>query len=77
MLYHRRVKESEGSSLSDSQVTILEQINRRASIQKAKELVDSTQKEYIQAEAKARAQEDTVRKVHQKQADVAMDVSVR
>lgn len=73
---HRRVSEKNGHTVSDSQVTVLEAINRRASIKDAKEQAESTQKEYIQAEAKARAQEDTVRKVHQKQVDLAMDVSL-
>ena len=58
-------------------MNVLEEINRQASVKKVKELVDTTQKEYISADAKARVQEDTMRKVNQKQADMAMDVSSR
>ena len=43
----------------------------------AKEMVDTQQQEYIMAEQKARAQEDTIRKVHQKEANHAMDVCAR
>jgi len=43
----------------------------------AKEQADSTQREYVQAEVKTRVLEDTVRKVNQKAADLAMDVSVQ
>ena len=42
----------------------------------AKEMVDTQQQEYIMAEQKARAQEETIRKVHQKEANHAMDVRV-
>ena len=43
----------------------------------AKEMVDTQQQEYIMAEQKARAQEETIRKVHQKEANHAMDVRAR
>ena len=74
----RRIEEAPQSpkgGVSDAQVEVLEQIARKASIKKAKEMADTTQQEYILAEQKARAQEDTVRKIHQKQADKAMEVS--
>ena len=54
---------------------VLEQIRRKANVKLAKEMADSQQQEYILAEQKARAQEETMRKVHQKEADKAMDVS--
>jgi hypothetical protein len=60
--------------VSDAQVEVLESIARRASKKQANELSDTTQQEYILAEAKARSQEEAMRKVHQKQADKAMDV---
>lgn len=60
--------------MSDAQAEVLESIARRASKMKAKELSDATQQEYILAEAKARSQEEAMRKVHQKQVDKAMDV---
>ena len=40
-------------------------------------MADTQQQEYIMAEQKARAQEETVRKVHQKEANHAMDVCAR
>ena len=54
---------------------MLEQIVRKANVKLAKEMADTQQQEYIVAEKKARAQEETMRKVHQKEADKAMDVS--
>ena len=61
--------------VSDVQAEVMEQVVRKVSIKKAKEMADATQQEYILAEQKARVQEDTVRKIHQKQADKAMVVS--
>ena len=72
----RRVAEAPNSppgGISDSQTEVLEQICRKANIKMAKEMVDTQQQEYIMAEQKARAQEDTIRKVHQKEANHAMD----
>lgn len=40
-------------------------------------MADTQQQEYIMAEQKARAQEETIRKVHQKEANHAMDVCAR
>ena len=60
--------------MTDSQVTVLEEINRKASVKQAKQMADQQQQEYIQAEKKSRTQEDTVRLIHQKQADNAMKV---
>ncbi len=67
----------EGTShvLTDPQALLLEDISKQSNIKKAKEQADTTQKEYIQAAAKARVQEETVRKVNQRKADLAMDVS--
>ena len=76
----RRVAEAPNSppgGISDSQTEVLEQICRKANIKMAKEMVDTQQQEYIMAEQKARAQEETVRKVHQKEANHAMDVCAR
>ena len=53
---------------------VLSEINRNASIKQAKEMADSQQLEYVMAEKKAHLQEDMIRKVHQKEADHAMDV---
>ena len=75
----RRVAEAPNSppgGISDSQTEVLEQICRKANIKMAKEMVDTQQKEYVMAEQKARAQEETIRKVHQKEANHAMDVRV-
>lgn len=60
--------------MSDAQADLLEAITRQGNVKKAKDLVETTQQEYIQDEIKARVQEETVRKVHQKQADKEMDV---
>ena len=60
--------------MTDAKADMLEAINRRANVQKVKDLVDSTQQDYIQAEVKARVQEETVRKVNQMRVDQAMDV---
>ena len=76
----RRVAEAPNSppgGISDSQTEVLEQICRKANIKMAKEMVDTQQQEYIMAEQKARAQEETIRKVHQKEANHAMDVCAR
>lgn len=76
----RRIAEaplSPKGGVSDAQVEVLESIARRASKMKAKELSDATQQEYILAEAKARSQEEAMRKVHQKQVDKAMDEEQR
>ena len=54
---------------------MLEEISRKSSIKQAKEQAENTQRHYIQAEAKAHVQAETVRKVNQKSADMAMDVS--
>lgn len=56
---------------------MLSEISRKAAIQEAKQLADATQEEYIHAQQKARAGEEMVRKIHQKEADKAMEVSVR
>jgi len=72
----RRVTEAPKSppgGVTDSQVEVLEQIRRKANVKLAKEMADTQQQEYILAEQKARAQEETMRKVHQKEADKAMD----
>ena len=61
--------------VSDAQAEVLESIVRQASKKKAQELLNATQQEYIMAEAKLRSQEEAVRKIHQKQANKAMDVS--
>lgn len=71
----RRVEEAPTSpkgGVSDAQAEVMEQIVRKANIKQAKDMADATQQEYIVAEQKARAQEDTVRKIHQKEADRAM-----
>jgi hypothetical protein len=54
---------------------VLSEISQKAAIQEAKQLADATQAEYIQAEQKTRVGEEVVRKIHQKEADKAMDVS--
>lgn len=75
--YIRRVAEaplSPKGGVSDAQVEVLESIARRAGKKTARELANATQQEYIQAEAKARSQEEAVRKIHQKEVDKAMDV---
>ena len=77
MLY-RRIAEaplSPKGGVSDAQAEVLESIIRQASKKKAQELSEATQREYVQAEAKARYQEEAVRKIHQKEANKAMDVS--
>ena len=71
-----RIAANGDHKMSDAQAEMLEAINRRASIKKAKAMVDQTQQDYIQAEIKEKVQEDMVRKVNQKQADKAMDVSL-
>lgn len=75
---YRRVAEvplkPEGG-VSDAQAEVLESIVRQANKKKAQELSNATQQDYIMAEAKARSQEEAVRKIHQKEADKAMDVS--
>lgn len=78
-LPHRRISESGSSPVgaSPAQAEVLEEIVRKASIKTAREMADAQQQEYIQAEQKARAQEQAMRKVHQKQADKAMDVSAQ
>lgn len=55
---------------------VLSEISRKAAIREAKQLADATQEEYIHAQQKARAGEEMVRKIHQKEADKAMEVSV-
>lgn len=72
----RRVAEaplSPEGGVSDAQAEVLESIVRQASKKKAQELSSTTQQEYILAETKARSQEEAVRKIHQKEADKAMD----
>ena len=61
--------------MTDAQADLMEAINRKAGVKKAKDLLDTAQQEYVQADLKARAQEETVRKVNQKVVDKAMDVS--
>ena len=73
----RRMADSEKHKVTDSQVDVLEAITRKVSVKKAKQMADATQQEYILDEAKARVQEDTVRKVNQKMVDKAMDVRRR
>lgn len=53
---------------------ILTEINRNASIKQAKEMADAQQLEYVMADKKVHLQEDMIRKIHQKEADEAMDV---
>lgn len=69
----RRIADSPNHKMSDAQADVVEAITRKASVKKAKALQDETQKEYVQADVKARAQENTVRKVNQKMAAKAMD----
>ena len=54
---------------------MLESIAREAGKKEAKIMAETARQEYMTAEAKTRSQEETMRKVHQKQADRAMDVS--
>ena len=78
---HRRVAEAgEGAkdtTYSEAKSDVLSEISRKASIKKAKQLAEDTQQQYIIAERKARSEEETVRKIHQKQADKAMEVFQR
>lgn len=68
-------EDGEGSeAFSEAKGEVLSELVRKASIKKAKQLAEATQQEYVTAEQKARAAEETVRKVHQMQADKAMDV---
>lgn len=72
----RRIKEGIQPAkgyLSLLKSDVLSEINRNASIKQAKEMADSQQLEYVMAEKKAHLQEDMIRKVHQKEADHAMD----
>ena len=74
---HRRIaeaKDTKESPYSEAKSDVLSELSRKAAIKEAKELANTTQQEYIRAEQKARVEEDTVRKVHQKQADAAMQV---
>ena len=76
---YRRIAEAPQApkgGVSDAQATVLEDINRRANRKSAHEMEDAVKQEYIQAERKSRAQEEAVRKVHQKEVDKAMDVSL-
>ena len=72
--YSRMADKSE-HPLTDAQANVLEDITRKVSIKKAKEMTDATQKEYILEQMKSKAQEDTIRKVNQMKVDKAMDVS--
>lgn len=68
-------EDGEGSdAYSEAKGEVLSELARKSSIKKAKELAEATQQEYVIAEQKTRAAEETVRKVHQMQADKAMDV---
>ena len=74
----RRVADSSDSNptpFSEVKSEVLTEISRKAAVKEAKQLADTTQQDYILAANKARVAEDTVRKVHQKQADAAMQVS--
>ena len=62
-------------SISDARNEVLESIAREAAKKEAKSLAEATRREAIVADAKVHAQEETMRIVHQKQADRAMDVS--
>ena len=53
---------------------MLSEIARSAAIKEAKKMADATQQEFVRAEQKAKAGEEMVRKVQQKEADRAMDV---
>lgn len=77
IVYYRRISEgisSINTTYSDVKSDVLSEITRKAAIKEAKELADATQLEYVRADQKSKAGEETVRKVHQKQADKAMDV---
>ena len=54
----------------------MSEISRKASIREAKQLADATQEDYVRAEQKARTGEELVRKIHQKEVNRAMDVSL-
>eukprot|EP00731_Ephydatia_muelleri_P017030 Em0010g128a len=72
----RRIKEGIQPAkgyLSLLKSDVLSEINRNASIKQAKEMADAQQLEYVMAEKKAHLQEDMIRKIHQKEADHAMD----
>ena len=74
----RRISESsEDPAYSDAKSDVLTQISRKAAVKEAKQLAEATQQEYVRAEQKARVGEETVRKVHQKQADRAMEASAK
>ena len=75
---HRRLIENgepPQGALSDAKAAVLESIAREAGKKEAKIMAETARQEYMTAEAKTRSQEETMRKVHQKQADRAMDVS--
>ena len=67
--------DSTPAPFSEVKSEVLTEISRKAAVKEAKQLADTTQQGYILAEKKARVTEDTVRKVHQKQADAATQVS--
>ena len=78
-MWFRRISESgvSGSSAySEAKGDVLSEISRKAAIREAKQLASATQAEYVRADQKTRACEEMVRKVHQKEADQAMDVSL-
>ena len=54
---------------------VLSEISQKRAIKEAKQLASATQEEYIMAEKKARVEEEMVRKVNQRKADHAMEVS--
>lgn len=64
----------DSDAFSEAKGEVLSELARKASIKKAKQLAEATQQEYVAAQQKARVAEETVRKVHQMQADKAMDV---
>ena len=66
---------SGSSAFSEAKGDVLSEISRKAAIREVKQLADATQDQYIRAEQKTRAGEEVVRKIHQKEADKAMDVS--
>ena len=73
----RRISEGDETSpaYSEAKGDVLAEISRKAAIKEAKQLATATQEEYIMAEQKARAGEEMVRKIHQREADHAMEVS--
>ncbi len=61
--------------ISDARTEVLESLAREAAKREAKSQIEAVRREAVLADAKVRAQEETMRMVHQKQADRAMKVS--